>query len=167
MPAGTPPTSVPAGLLSMSGSPSAWGSTSRHSSARVDRSAFSIPWISCSSSSSTRGLCLVLRDAVPANWSALSLTIALLLPRSGGAWSLLVQGAGLVHRGLAGLVALDLELRLVLSGLDLPAGRLPLRGDLALDSALDLLAVALPADVVTLRDVVRHLALPGCSARSP
>src|SRR4051812_14575961 len=66
----------------MLGSPSASGSTSRHSSARVARSPLSIPCISCSSSSSTLGLCFVLRADVPANWS-LSLTVWLLLSSSG------------------------------------------------------------------------------------
>src|SRR3712207_5257815 len=169
MPTGTPPTRVPVGSAVMSGSPSAIGSTSRHSSERVACSALSMPWISCSSSSSTRGLCLVLRAAVPANWSPLSLTIPLLLVRRpAGAWSLLVQGAGLVHRRLAGLVALDLVLRLVLAGLDRPAGRLRLGGDLALDGALDLLAVAVPGDVVTHLHVVRHVDLPGAQiGRTP
>src|SRR4051812_49777717 len=162
MPTGTPPTRVPWGSLSMSGSPSAWGSTSRHSSARVARWPLSMPWTSCSSSSSTRGLCLVLRADVPANWSPVSLTIVLLLvPSSVPRRSLLVQGAGFVHRGPAGPVALDFVLRLVLAGLDLPAAGLRLGGDLALDGALDLLAVALPGDVVTLPHVVRHVVLPG------
>src|SRR3712207_4616601 len=162
MPTGTPPTRVPDGSAVMSGSPSAIGSTSRHSSERVACSPLSIPWISCSSSSSTRGLCLVLRAAVPANWSPLSLMIPLLLVRrSAGPCSLLVQGAGLVHRGLAGLVALELVLRLVLAGLDRSAGLRRLGGYLALDGALDLLAVAVPGDVVTLLHVVRPVDLPG------
>src|SRR5687767_2552200 len=122
----------------MSGSPSATGSTSRHSWARVACSAFSIPWISCSSSSSTRGLCLVLRADVPANWSPDSVTVP--PGRSGpappGHGSVLVQRAGLVHRGAAALLAAHLVLGLVLAGPDGPARCLRVGGDRPFDGAL-------------------------------
>src|SRR3712207_6917054 len=130
----------------MSGSPSAIGSTSRHSSERVACSALSIPWISCSSSSSSRGLCLVLRDDAPANWSSVSLIGCLLCagPAVARGSLLLLQGRRLVHRRPAALVALHLVLRLVLARPDRAAARLGVLGDLALDGALGLSAVALP-----------------------
>src|SRR5829696_8626976 len=117
----------------MSGSPSATGSTSRHSSDRVACSAFNMPWISCSSSSSTRGLCLVLRADTPANWSPDSVKVSPQLsgPASAGPGnSVLVQGAGLVDRRLPALVAPDLVLRLVPTGPDRPPGRLGVLRDL-------------------------------------
>src|SRR4051812_10410137 len=148
MPTGVPPVSVPAGSASTSGSPSALGSTSRHSSVRVARSALSIPCISCSSSSSTRGLCLVLR---PDAKSLLSVTTA------SCAWSSrAVQGVGLVHRRPAALVALHLVLRIVLAGADRPPGRLGVRRDLPPDCALRRAAVAVPGDGVALVQLVGH-----------
>src|SRR3954451_2227868 len=150
MPTGVPPTSAPAGSVSTSGSPSALGSTSRHSSDRVARSDLSMPWISCSSSSSTRGLCLVLR---PDAESLLSVTTA---SCASSCRSLPVQGAGFVHRRPAALLALHLVLRVVRARADRPPGSLGVLRDLPRDGALRRSAVAVPGDVVTLLQVVGH-----------
>src|SRR3954452_10725221 len=124
MPPGTPPTSVPEGSVVMSGSPSAIGSTSRHSSDRVACSAFNMPWISCSSSSSTRGLCLVLRSDAPANWPPDSVTVPPVVSGPGVPGRLLsvllagrgMEGTGAGDGGAAALLALHLVLRVVLTG---------------------------------------------------
>src|SRR3954454_4369110 len=121
MPTGVPPVSVPSGALSTSGSPSALGSTSRHSSARVDRSALSIPCISCSSSSSTRGLCLVLRPDANSLLSVTNASCAWFC-RNGSCRSLPVQGVGPVHRRPAARIAPHLVLRLLRAGTDGPPG---------------------------------------------
>src|SRR5687767_6374925 len=64
--------------------------------------------------------------------------------------ALLGQRARLVDRRAAGLLALDEVLRLLLGGLDLAPARLGLRGDLLLDGAHGLRAVAVPLDLVAL-----------------
>src|SRR3954469_1472439 len=161
MPTGVPPTRVAFGTASTSGSPSATGSGSRHSSARVERPPLSIPWISCSSSSSTRGLCLVPRWAVPAKSSPVSLTCVLLSVRPRAALSFPVQRTGPVHRRPPARVAADLVLRVVLAGPDRATGGLGVLGDLPLDRALHRRPVAAPGDVVALGEPLAHgAALP-------
>src|SRR5689334_4676237 len=78
--------------------------------------------------------------------------------------SVTVQRPGLVHRFAAGLVALDLVLRVVLGRVDRAARRFGALGDLLLDLALDLLAVAAPRHVVALAQVLvmcHELQIPG------
>src|SRR4051794_17376764 len=155
MPTGVPPVSVPAGSASTSGSPSALGSTSRHSSARVDRSALSIPCISCSSSSSTRGLCLVLRPDANSLLSVTNASCAWFC-RNGSCRSLPVQGVGPVHRRPAARIALHLVLRLLRAGTDGPSGGLGVLRDLPPDGPLRGAAMAVPRDVVARLRVAGH-----------
>src|SRR5206468_4307899 len=97
----------------------------------------------CFSSSSSRGLCLVLRADVPAKVSSVSLTCApSSRPRCGPDRSVLVEGAGLVHGRPATLVALHLVLGLLAARADLPPGGLGVGGDLLLHGALGRSAVA-------------------------
>src|SRR4051794_3527761 len=148
MPTGTPPTSVSAGEESTSGSPSAVGSGSFHSSACVERPARIMPSISWARASSSRAECLVLRADVPAKVSSFSLTWSPLPCAPCRRCSVLVQGAGLVDGGAAALLALDLVLRFVLAGPHGAAGRLGVLGDRPLHRALGLAPVALPRHVV-------------------
>src|SRR4051794_3410028 len=155
MPTGTPPVRVSAGEESTSGSPSAVGSGSFHSSACVERPARIIPSTSWASASSSRGECLVLRAAVPAKVSSFSLICPPpTAPRRRGL--VLLQRARLVDGGAAALLALHLVLRLVFAGPHGAAGRLGVLGDLPLHRALGLPTVALPAHVVALLELVRH-----------
>src|SRR4051794_34351780 len=166
MPTGTPPISVSAGEESTSGSPSAVGSGSFHSSACVGRPARIMPSTSWARASSSRAECLVLRADVPAKVSSFSLTCS----SSSGRWrdSVLLQRAGLVDGGTAALLALHLVLRVVGARPDLPAGGLGVLRDLLLHRALGLAAMALPAHVVALAELVGHrgpllgLVLPPC-----
>src|SRR4051812_41184606 len=163
MPTGTPPISVSAGEESTSGSPSAAGSGSFHSSACVERPARIIPSISWARASSSRAECLVLRAAVPAKVSSFSLTWFSLPCASRRRGSVLLQCAGLVDGGAAALLALHLVLRVVLAGPHGAAGRLGVLGDLPLHRALGLAPMALPRHVVALVELLRHRCLPASS----